>query len=114
MNLGEIFILTNSNTASAAIESAQAIRRYCPNVTVVGSYGWHTNFLGNPKIKLITNVPGYEKFEYSLPEGAFQASANTDSFSENAELFTPDVFLYFEYEDFIEGKDTFLEWIKNQ
>ncbi len=115
MNLDKVFVLTNGMfTFSASIDLAQALRRFCQNVTVIGSYGWHTNFLGNPQRKLVTNVPGYEQFEYVLPRSANKTSASTDSFSENAELFTPDVFLYYEYKDFIEGKDTFLEWIKNQ
>ncbi len=114
MNLNKIFVLTNSSTQSASITSAQALRRFCQNVTVIGSYGWHTNFLGSPRRKLVTDVPGYKQFEYILPHSAVKTSASTDSFSKNAELFTPDVFLYYEYKDFIEGKDTFLEWIKNQ
>lgn len=108
-----IYILTNSQSKSASLVLAQAVRRYCKNVLVLGSYGWHTNFLGSPAFKYIANVPRYKEFTYSLPNSAVQTSENTELFSESTELFTPNVFLYDEYGDFIEGKDTFLEWIKS-
>ncbi len=115
-NIGaeKIFVLTNEMSQSASLVKAQLLRHYCPNAVIVGTYGWHTNFLCDPRTKEIKNVPTYGTFTYIIPHAASQTSLTTDLFSRNTELFTPDVFLYFEFDDFIEGRDTLLEWVKNQ
>ncbi len=110
----KVFILTNEMSQSASLVAAQLLRRYYPNVVVVGSYGWHTNFLSNIEVVKIENIPTYGTFTYFIPHVASQTSATTDLFSRSTELFTPDVVMYYEFDDFIEGRDTLMEWVKNQ
>lgn len=101
------YIFVDTLTNSASIVMSYLLRNHLEEpFLIVGTPCWNTNFAYNPEVHE-ADIPNFGKLEYRIPKGAYYLS-------EDGGLLQPDVPLNWEYEDYINGRDTLLEWVKKQ
>lgn len=101
------YILVDTLTNSESINLVYVLQHYTNGqFQVVGTVCWNTNYAGNSD-PFEVDLPILGKLKYYIPSVLMYLS-------EDGELLQPDVKLYWEYEDYANGRDTYLEWVKNQ
>lgn len=101
------YILVDPVTNSASIVMSYILRNYTGDTfRIVGTKCWNTNFARKTTTHKIS-LPGDGELTYNIADASYYLN-------DEGGLLQPDVELYWEYEDYINGLDTYLEWVKQQ
>lgn len=102
------YVLVDTVTNSASIVMAHVLKYDSGDqVKIVGTNCWHTIMAFGDLEGHFVALPGFGEVQYTVPLRGY-------CLSDDGLPLKPDVELFWEHEDFINGRDTYLEWVKRQ